>query len=130
MYMLLCLEGRNIHVIVSWRKECTYYCGLEEGIYMLLCLGGRNVHVTVSGRKEYTCCSVWKEAIYMLLCLGVRNVHVTVSGRKGCTCFYRAWEEEMYPTRGKKKRTRFYLPRLGGRNSLCCYCVRVKEMCL
>ena len=98
-------------------------------MYMLLCLGGRNVHVLVPGRKECTCYCVWEEGMYMLLCLGGRNVHVTVSGRKECTCSS-VWEEGMYTMRGRKKCASFYLPRLGGRNVLCCYCVRVKEICM
>jgi hypothetical protein len=55
MYMILCLGGRNVHITVSGRKDCTCYCVWEEGMYMLLCLGGRNVHVTLPGRKECTC---------------------------------------------------------------------------
>jgi hypothetical protein len=58
------------------------------------------------------------------------NIHVvTMYGGKECTC-YCVWEEGMYTKRGRKKCTRFYLARLGGRNVLCCYCVRVKEMCM
>jgi hypothetical protein len=70
--------------------------------------------------------------MYTLLRLGGRNVHVTVYGRKECTC-YCVWEEGMYAKRGRMysvQCTNFYLPRLGGRNVLCCYCVRVKEICM
>ena len=103
MYMLLCLGGRNVHVTVPGRKECTCYYVWEEGMYMLLCLGVRNVHVTVSGRKGCTCfyCA-WEEEIYkflpttsgrkecitLLMCQGEKIVHVvTMSGWKECTCY-------------------------------------------
>ena len=110
MYMLLCLGGRNVHVTVSGRKECTFYCSWDEAMYMLLCLGGRNVHVTVSGRKECTCYCVWEEGMYkfllttsgrkecimLLLCQGERNVPVVaMSGWKECTCCS-VWKEGIY----------------------------------
>ena len=80
MYMLLCLGGRNVHVAVPGRKECTRYCVWKEGIYMLLCLGGRKEH------------------------LGGRNLLVKIFALLGC---YEAWIVVSYQLFGPTYRYHF-----------------------